>query len=1083
MVRATNDWPAEPDPLPVAVEIAKPAELNWRGDAQPGAVFTRLADGAVQLTAEKNPKAGYHWFDLPKQGLYEVLVELDNITPGARLAFGPQVAAPALGQPVPDPVATLAFFHENRQLGMSCRFAAPTDAPASYDLDIHGDVTPLASAHQWVKLIAGGGILKCYIGLDGVHWGRIPIVEWGPWATPIGRFGLWCGPGDGQRTIRMRRTVMREFHELNKLAPVELLGKAPAIRAPNLAAWLVETTKSQPPGVGVSQWQRACAVRTLAENFDAQSSRELILALVDYALGRRAPVAERLALMHEAALLTNVNGDGVQASNFLFQYEMLGEQLARDGDLKPWTSVIGPLARAPLWCAGSYPTTLPPLARRELIGTIFAGQTDSVAETLTRLRLMNQNDSFLDWADDWLTTHRGGVAVADPTVGHVVARHPYIEDLSKEGFSLLSEFDAALDSQAYRDACQIITSAPSPDALGLMPDTHDSQLMVSLAAAVDGALARDAKLRDTMAKQFGPVGMLQVRQAINEGDAPAVAGVTIRYRGTEAAAEAFAWLGDRALSAGDFAAARVDYRQAARIGGRALAVRVAPRDRLAAAMTGEDVGQPAIGPVRFGDMQMSAVEFEAIVAEMRKAHLASRKPEIVAGPVAALAVPAPTGFELHELARFDGEMGENPGNVGGASPARGNTERWLTRQSGEGGFAAVLDPPEKTRGLDWAARQLATAADADRVYVSNRFQTSAFEVKTGKRVWQSSIGGEHGPTHEWTLTPMRPLPLENRVFVRRLTHAGPELVALDKATGVVQWRTPGDVIVASDPVWNGDRLVAIVAAHVGPQWEFTITAFDLQTGARSGQERLAALRDSWFETRVCQLAAVQENYVVVLGATVVCCDSLGKVRWVRRQEWLPPHEDHDWGRQYQEPALVAGDRLLVTQPGVEAVECLDVGTGMLFWRKPLPGIHRMTGLIGDRLIVETDDGLLALSLAKGDVLWHHDTGDLLEAQLCGGPGQLVYARRARTADNPNQSRPMLVWLDSATGQPVAHTGLESLRQDQPMFGPMLVVSGRLWAFSAPNDSDPNRTLYELVPHGAAVRVDRPAHVAIAARAN
>jgi hypothetical protein len=62
-----------------------------------------------------------------------------------------------------------------------------------------------------------------------------------------------------------------------------------------------------------------------------------------------------------------------------------------------------------------------------------------------------------------------------------------------------------------------------------------------------------------------------------------------------------------------------------------------------------------------------------------------------------------------------------------------------------------------------------------------------------------------------------------------------------------------------------------------------------------------------------------------------------------------------------------------------------------------------------------------------------------------------------------------------------------------MFGPMLVVDGRLWAFFAANDTDPNRTLYELVPHGAAVRVDRPVpiasgpvaggHVAIGSRAD
>ncbi len=254
--------------------------------------------------------------------------------------------------------------------------------------------------------------------------------------------------------------------------------------------------------------------------------------------------------MHEAALLTNVNADAQEAGKFVSQYQMLGEQFARDGEPRPWTTVIGALDRAPLWCAGSYPTTLDSLARRELVGEIFAGQTDNVAETLERLRLMNltqnPNESLIDWADEWLAVRRGGVVVAETNRPRVVYRHPYIDDLSKEGFSLLSEFDAALDSQAYHDACQIITSAPSPDALGLMPDTRDSQLMVSLAAAVDSALARDPALRDMMAKQFGPIGILQVHQAIDEADAAAVSAVTVHYRGTEAAAEAFAWLGDRA---------------------------------------------------------------------------------------------------------------------------------------------------------------------------------------------------------------------------------------------------------------------------------------------------------------------------------------------------------------------------------------------------------------------------------------------------------------------------------------------------------------------------------------------------------
>ena len=323
--------------------------------------------------------------------------------------------------------------------------------------------------------------------------------------------------------------------------------------------------------------------------------------------------------MHEAALLTNVNGDALEAGKFVSQYQMLGEQLARDGEPRPWTTVIGALDRAAV--VRRLIRQRSTRWRGELVGEIFAGQTDNVAETLERLRLMNltqnPNDSLIDWADEWLAVRRGGAVVAETNRPRVVYRHPYIDDLSKEGFSLLSEFDAALDSQAYHDACQIITSAPSPDALGLMPDTRDSQLMVSLAAAVDSALARDPALRDMMAKQFGPIGILQVHQAIDEADAAAVSAVTVRYRGTEAAAEAFAWLGDQRfrLAILPRPGSIIASRRGSVVG---LWRRRSRRDRLAAAMTGEDVGQPATAPVRLGDMQMAAAEFESIVAEMPK---------------------------------------------------------------------------------------------------------------------------------------------------------------------------------------------------------------------------------------------------------------------------------------------------------------------------------------------------------------------------------------------------------------------------------------------------------------------------------
>ncbi len=1066
MERVTDELPAEPDPLPIALDIAKPAEMKWQGATPQGVNFTRLPDGAVELKAEKNKEAGVQWFELPKQGLYEVVLEVDDVTPGARVIWGERTG---------NLESTLGFFPEHHHDGLSSRLAHVGDQPANYDQDVHGDAAAMASTHQWIKLIAACGATKCYIGVDGIHWGRIPAAEWNIFAVPIQRLGLWCGPGDGSRHIRLRHVELREFPELQKLAPAELVAKAPAIKAGNLGAWLGEVPKSLSPGVNLKDWQRACALRSLAAGGEGPLGRELVLALLDDALSRPQPLDARLALFNELALLTNVLDDARAGSDFISFYERIGAQLAREGNLAPWTTLIDAAARAPLWCNGSYSAALEHLIRRELIGLVVAGETDKVAGTVARLRLMNLPDPLVQWADDWVTTRRGGVPLAEPGQGRTVYRHPYLDDLSKEGFSLLSEFQAALDSQAYHDACQMIVSAPPPETLGLMPDIRDPQRMISLEAAIDGALHREPALRETLNKQFSQIGMLQVRQAIDAADASAVAAVTLHYRGTSAAAEAYLWLGDRALSGGDFSAARADYRQARRIGAAALAERLAPRDRLAAAMLGDSAGQPATGPVRFGDVQMSAAEFETLVAEMRKSHASDASsvgatagaPSSSGGGVWPPPAPAPTGFDVKELARLDGEIGDNPGDIGNATPPRNNTVRWLARQDGQGGFASALEPTELMRGLDWVDRQLAATADADRLYVSNRFQVAAYDAKSGQRVWQTGLGGEHGRTHDWTLTPMRPLPIGHRVFVRRLTRVGPELVALDATNGQVQWRTPTEMLVASDPLWDGNRLLALVAVRVEQQWAVLLTTFDPQTGARRAAQRIATFRDSWMEERTCQWSAVGDNFVIAMAGTVLCCDGAGKLRWVRRQEWLTPREDRDWGRQYQQPPLVAGDRLLVTQPGVAAVECLDPESGELLWRVPLPGMHRLTGLVGDRAIVETEEGLLAIGLAKGDVLWHHVTGDLLDAQLCGGPGQLAYARRQRMPNDANQFRPEFVWLDAATGREVAHTALDNLKHNQPMLGPVVAVGTRLWTFGAGGENEASRSLYELIPHGAA----------------
>ena len=195
---------------------------------------------------------------------------------------------------------------------------------------------------------------------------------------------------------------------------------------------------------------------------------------------------------------------------------------------------------------------------------------------------------------------------------------------------------------------------------------------------------------------------------------------------------------------------------------------------------------------------------------------------------------------------------------------------------------------------------------------------------------------------------MRPLPVGQRIFVRRLTRSHPELAALESSSGAVKWRSAPTLAVVSDPVWLGDEVAAISAARVDGQTLFSLTVFDPADGTIHRTQPIAAMHEAWWSQRTCQLARAGDDLVAVLCGAVVCCDVSGKPRWTRRQEWLSPTEDHDWGRQSQIPPLVAGSKLLVTQPGVAAIECLDLQGGSLLWRTAMPGIHRAIGLVGDR---------------------------------------------------------------------------------------------------------------------------------------
>jgi hypothetical protein len=171
--------------------------------------------------------------------------------------------------------------------------------------------------------------------------------------------------------------------------------------------------------------------------------------------------------------------------------------------------------------------------------------------------------------------------------------------------------------------------------------------------------------------------------------------------------------------------------------------------------------------------------------------------------------------------------------------------------------------------------------------------------------------------------------------------------------------------------------------------------------------------------------------------------------------------------QPQEPPLVLGDRVYVTQRDVRAVECLDRDTGRLIWRYAASSVRRLAGVCGETAVIETADGFIGVQAENGEPRWRRDIPHLLEARLCSADpsgGTMVYARREATAGS--QWRPSLVWLDVLTGRDMAVCPLPEMIGREPLLGPLVMHGQRLWLFSGDNTIELRRRFWELVPRGS-----------------
>ncbi|MBL8830248.1 MAG: PQQ-binding-like beta-propeller repeat protein [Planctomycetaceae bacterium] len=572
----------------------------------------------------------------------------------------------------------------------------------------------------------------------------------------------------------------------------------------------------------------------------------------------------------------------------------------------------------------------------------------------------------------------------------------------------------------------------------MLPNTRDPELLVSLPNAVALAMRDHPELARTMQSDFGQLAELRLRQAAVEADARVMQALTTQFHSTTAAAEAQVWLGDRALSTGDLRRAEAFYRAALNGVSLQTGPALAARLRLVAAMNGRLEGVPVTGDVRLGDVDLPAVAFERLVQESLRG--AERnvvddlsEPDAMA-PLASL--PKPSVFAAVKTGVIDGTAGRDP-----ASFAR--------------------------RDLDELGAQTSVVIAPPNLLVNSRFAVAAFSLDKGERIWQRPMDADHGRTHSWPLVAMRPLVAGPVTFARRIAAWGPELIALDNATGDLRWRSPKNEIVASDPLVLTGRVAAVTVQQVQQDiLQLLLTNYDPRSGKVVSQQPIVQLRDVW--TREVPLSAhvVGDTVLIVGGGCIIGCDLEGNPRWLRRQTWLWGVNDSRSMPVRFDPPLIDEGRAIVTQPGVPSVSCVDIETGQLVWQRVLPDnskFCRLLGSGGDHVYLQIAEQLLAYSRQTGELKWQQVLPGACEAAAVDTAGNLLLAISERAANKLFSLK--LVWLVGQNGAIRDSSYVRSWSHEQPWFGPLAVHEGRLFAVSGgePVAAPVSRQLIELRP--------------------
>ncbi len=834
----------------------------------------------------------------------------------------------------------------------------------------------------WCRGVYGLDFFRIEFSCDGQTW--VTFLE-RPYAAvaldkPV-QVGLCAANGPGPRGGLLTDFTISRPRGLEQFADAELVTKVPFAVNDRFgqplppALQLDGALGARPDGVTPIDWRKACYLALLNKATTPAGRHELASQLVGTAIESGAEFDKSLAALGELPSRLKISpNDASKLTWAKLQglYDQLADSESQQGRPKNLEQILaawysqsfGPGGRdfqasiAPVvppgtlrlamfhgWHRYQWNDTFLRALRFECFSRQSDGNIQHQAQTATLGRVVS-------WIKEQASDRLPEIRNDDPNATRRKRRwppHPLVDESDRESLNTISEFLAAIESEQFGHACRILTGQFVPDGIVALGD--DGRLSKATHRLMREQVEKNEELRTKLRRDFGQLGELRIRQALQNKQFDSLETLATQFHGTPAAGKARLMLADRDLSMGNFFAAAAGYESLldhAALDDRST---IGAKYRLALAVSGRLGGQPVTTTVHFDGQPIAADEFEQMIAQLvaeRRAGGEQQK-DAPAGPSLG---PEPREMKLTPL-------------VNAAAQAHGKyklAHRWVQFRFHDKHL--VVHRHGQLKVIDLDNRRIVwekNCANAERAYFS-------------------------GP-------PARPIVVNKKVIVPFFDGNKIFLCGFSLDKGEELWKQAANDNVGGDPILVDSSLYVVgIQYQRGDYSDLYVRRVDPTTGETVLNKRIARLRKSEAVYRVGTPVLTDDSLLIRSGGSLICCDLFGNTRWIRKLSYVPPEVDPILlDVQQLDDIVVSGEYVFLNSAGSPHVVCVESATGHEVWSRFAPTLRRVVGQIDDRLIIVEGDKIAALDVKNGKTLWQTRTTADYQSILLGKNETIVAA--------------------------------------------------------------------------------------------